>query len=71
MIEPTYIETWEVAGNPNGNRLKIAYTRSVCPSYTYVDELRRIMAEEHNCTLVHLLRTDKILPESDENDETK
>ncbi len=65
MSEPIYIETWKVAGNPNGDRLQIAYTKSACPFHTYVDALRRSMAEDNNCTLVCLLKTDKILTEQE------
>lgn len=60
MGEPIYIETWEVAGNPNGNLLDIAYTRSTCRTVEMRDVFRRIMAEKYNCILLKLLRTRKI-----------
>lgn len=60
MSEPVYIETWEVVGNPKGDILDIAYTRSQCPSVEAIDMHRRIMAEIHGCTLKKLLRTRKI-----------
>lgn len=60
MREPIYIETWEVAGNPKGNILDIAYTRSQCPTVEATDIHRRIMAEIHECVLCKLLRTRKI-----------
>lgn len=60
MSEPLYVETWEVSGNPSGDRLAIAYTKSKCPTYEILDMFRNDMAEVHNCTLKHLLRTDVI-----------
>lgn len=60
MGEPIYIETWETVGNPKGNRLDIAYTRSMCPTVETTDIFRRIMAETHECVLCKLLRTRKI-----------
>ena len=60
MGEPIYIEIWEVVGNPKGNRLSIAYTRSMCPTFKAVDIFRRYMATAHGCVLVKLLRTRKI-----------
>lgn len=60
MREPIYIETWEVAGNPKGNTLDIAYTRSQCPTVEATDMHRRIMAEIHECVLCKLLKTRKI-----------
>ena len=60
MEEPIYIETWEVVGNPKGNRLNIAYTRSMCPTVEMTDIFRRSMAETHECVLCKLLRTRKI-----------
>ncbi len=59
MGEPIYIETWEVISNM-GNRLDIAYTRSLCPTVEATDMHRRIMAETHECVLCKLLRTRKI-----------
>ena len=60
MGEPIYVETWEVAGNPNGNLLDIAYTRSECPTDKATDMFRRGMAEVHECILCKLLRTRKL-----------
>lgn len=60
MGEPIYIETWEVVGNPKGNLLDIAYSRSMCPTVEAVDMFRRGMAETHKCVLVKLLKTRKI-----------
>jgi hypothetical protein len=60
MGEPTYIETWQVTGNPKGNILNIAYTRSLCPTVEATDMLRRNMAKDHGCVLCKLLRTRKI-----------
>lgn len=60
MGEPIYIETWEVVGNPKGNRLNIAYTRSMCPTVEARDIFRRSMAEIHKCKLGLLLKTRKI-----------
>lgn len=57
MGEPIYIETWEVVGNPKGNLLDIAYTRSLCPTVEATDMHRRIMAETHECVLCKLLKT--------------
>ncbi len=60
MGEPIYIETWEAVGNPKGNRLDIAYTRSMCPTVEMTDIFRRIMAKTYKCVLVRLVRTRKI-----------
>lgn len=60
MGEPIYIETWEAVGNPKGNLLDIAYTRSMCPTVEMTDIFRHNMAETHSCVLVRLLRTRKI-----------
>lgn len=60
MEEPIYIETWEVVGNPKGNRLNISYTKSMCPTAEAIDMFRRSMAETHRCVLRKLLRTRKI-----------
>ena len=60
MGEPIYIETWEVIGNPKGNLLDIAYTRSMCPTVEATDMFRYSMAETHECVLRKLLRTRKI-----------
>lgn len=60
MGEPIYIETWEVTGNPKGDILDIAYTRSECPTVEATDMFRRSMAETHECVLCKLLRTRKI-----------
>lgn len=60
MREPIYIETWEVVGNPKGDILDIAYTRSMCPTVEATDMFRRSMAETHKCVLRKLLRTRKI-----------
>ena len=57
MGEPIYIETWEVVGNPKGNLLDIAYTRSLCPTVEATDMHGRIMAETHECVLCKLLKT--------------
>lgn len=59
MGEPIYVETWEVIGNPKGNLLDIAYTRSMCPTPEAIDMLRQMMEERHNCTLKRLLKTRK------------
>lgn len=69
MSEPKYIEVWEVSGNPNGDRLGIAYTKSKCPTYEMLLVLRNDMAEKYNCKLEHLLRTDEIwIGEYDDED---
>ena len=60
MGEPIYIETWEVAGNPKGNLLNIAYTRSMCPTVEMTDIFRRIKADDQRCVLCKLLKTRKI-----------
>ena len=60
MNEPIFVELWEVIGNPNGNRLGIAYTKSDCPTYDHLLALRDCMAEMHNCKLNYLIRTDVI-----------
>ena len=60
MGEPVYVETWEVLGNPKGNLLDIAYTRSMCPTVEATDMFRRSMAETHECVLRKLLRTRKL-----------
>ena len=60
MGEPIYIETWEVVGNPKGNILDIAYTRSVCPTVEATDMFRHGMAEIYECVLCKLLRIRKI-----------
>lgn len=60
MGEPIYVETWKVVGNPKGDILDIAYTRSECPTVEATDMLRRSVAEAHECVLVKLLRTRKI-----------
>lgn len=60
MGVPIYVETWEVVGNPKGNLLDIAYTRSMCPTVEATDIFRRNMAETHKCVLLKLLRTRKI-----------
>ena len=60
MGEPIYIETWKVAGNPKGDILDIAYTRSMCPTVEATDMFRHSMAETHRCVLCKLLRTRKI-----------
>ena len=61
MIEPIYIEIWEVSGNPSGDKLEIAYTDSQCPTYSHLRALRDNMAEKHDCKLEHLIRTDTIV----------
>lgn len=58
--EPTFIEIWEVSGNPNGNRLGIAYTKSRCPTLDHLIAFRNSMAEMHECKLEYLIRTDVI-----------
>lgn len=55
MGEPTYVETWQVIGNPKGDILDIAYTKSECLSIEAIDGLRRYMAAAYGCTLVKLL----------------
>ena len=60
MSEPTYIEIWKVSGNLSGNRLAIAYTESMCPTLDYLEEFRNCMAENYNCKLEYLIRTDVI-----------
>ena len=60
MAEPIYVETWEVVGNPKGNILDIAYTRSLCPTIEATDIFRHSMAEIHECVFCKLLRTRKI-----------
>ena len=55
MGELTYIETWQVTGNPKGDILDIAYTDSVYLTDEAIDGLRRYMAAFHGCTLVKLL----------------
>lgn len=69
MSEPIYIETWEVSGNPSGDRLAIAYTKSKCPTYKILDVFRSDMAETHNCKLKCLLRTDVIETEKGADNE--
>ena len=60
MGEPTYVETWQVTGNPKGDILEIAYTDSVYLTYEAIDMLRRYAATAHGCTLVKLLGTREI-----------
>ena len=60
MGEPIYVETWKVVGNPKGDILDIAYTRSMCPTVEATDMFRHSMAETHRCVLWKLLRTRKI-----------
>lgn len=60
MGEPTYIETWQVTGNPKGDILDIAYTDSVYLTDEGIDMLRRYAAVVHGCTLVKLLGTREI-----------
>lgn len=60
MGEPIYVETWEVVGNPKGNILDIAYTRSMCPTAEAVDMFRCGMAGAYNCILKQLLRIRRI-----------
>lgn len=66
MGEPIYVETWEVirtwevVGNPKGNLLDIAYTRSMCPTVEMTDIFRRSMAETHECVLCKLLKARKV-----------
>ena len=60
MREPTYVEVWKVTGNPNGDRLGIAYTESMCPTPDHLIAFRNCMAENHNCILEYLIRTDVI-----------
>lgn len=56
MNESTYIEIWEVSGNPNIYKLLgIPYTDSQCPTYSHLLELRDNIAEKHNCKLIRLL----------------
>lgn len=59
MSEPTYIEVWKVS-SPNGDRLAIAYTKSDCPTLDHLEAFRNCMAENHNCKLEYLIRTDVI-----------
>ena len=59
MSEPTYVEVWKVS-SLSGDRLAIAYTESMCPTLDYLEELRNCMAENHNCKLEYLIRTDVI-----------
>lgn len=60
MEESIYVETWEAVGNPKGDILDIAYTRSICPTVEATDRFRRSMAETYGCVLLKLLRTRKI-----------
>lgn len=60
MGEPTYIETWQVTGNPIGDILDIAYTDSVYLTDEAIDGLRHYMAAAYGCTLVKLLRVREI-----------
>lgn len=69
MSEPTYIEIWEVSGNPSGNRLCIAYTKSDCPTLDYLIEFRNCMAENYNCKLEYLIRTEEIGQTEREDDD--
>ena len=69
MSEPTYIEVWEVSGNPNGDKLAFAYTERMCPTLDCLEVLRRCMSEMHDCKLEYLIRTDTIeLTEKDIKD---
>ncbi len=66
MSEPTFIEIWEVSGNPEGNRLGMAYTKSKCPTLDHLIAFRNSMAEMHECKLEHLIRTDTIVTEEED-----
>lgn len=63
MSESIYIETWKVSGNPRGDRLGMAYTRSKCPTLDYLIAFRNSMAEMYDCKLEYLIRTDTIVTE--------
>lgn len=60
MSELIYIETWEVKDSHFGNRLQIAYTESLCPTYEHLVVLRSCMAEKNHCKLKYLIREKKI-----------
>lgn len=60
MEEPTYVETWQVTGNPKGDILDIAYTDSVYLTDEAIDMLRRYMVAASGCVLVKLLGTREI-----------
>lgn len=60
MSEPIFIEIWKVSGNPSGDRLGMAYTKSKCPTLDHLIAFRNCMAETHNCKLEYLIRTDVI-----------
>lgn len=60
MGELTYVETWQVTGNPKADILEIAYTDSVYLTDEGIDMLRRYAAVAHGCTLVKLLRVREI-----------
>ena len=66
MSEPTFIEIWEVSGNPEGNRLGMAYTKSRCPTLDHLIAFRNSMAEMYECKLEYLIRTDIIVTEEED-----
>lgn len=69
MSEPIYIERWKVSGNPSGDRLDMAYTKSKCFTLDYLIAFRNSMAEMHNCKLEYLIRTDTIVTEEAGNEQ--
>lgn len=70
MSEPTFIEIWKVSGNPSGNRLGMAYTKSECPTFDHLIAFRNCIAENNNCKLEYLIRTDVIGQTGGEQSET-